>query len=39
MIADGLVTVDGKVETRKTRKLTGGEVIRAAGESVRVQRA
>lgn len=39
MIADGMVTVDGKLETRKTRKLTGGELVVAAGETVRVQAA
>ncbi|WP_267726304.1 RNA-binding S4 domain-containing protein [Niveibacterium sp. 24ML] len=39
MIAEGLVTVDGKIETRKTRKLTGGERVCAAGETVRVQAA
>lgn len=26
-IAEGEVTVDGKVETRKTRKLRGGETV------------
>ena len=39
MIADGLVTVDGKLETRKTRKLSGGEIVRAEGETVRVRAA
>jgi len=38
MIADGAVTVDGEVETRKKRKLVGGEVVRAAGATIRVKR-
>lgn len=38
MIADGAVTVDGEVETRKKRKLVGGEVVRAAGATIRVTR-
>ncbi|GAA5175945.1 ribosome-associated protein YbcJ [Niveibacterium umoris] len=37
LIAEGLVTVDGKLETRKTRKLTGGEVVRLGGETIRVK--
>lgn len=37
LIADGLVTVDGQRETRKTRKLVGGETVRVAGETIRVR--
>lgn len=36
MIADGLVKVDGTTETRKTRKLRGGELVEAEGLSVRL---
>lgn len=36
MIADGLVKVDGVTETRKTRKLRGGELVEAEGLSVRL---
>ncbi len=35
-IADGLVIVDGEVETRKTRKLRGGEVVSFEGQTVYV---
>lgn len=30
------VTVDGEVETRRGRQLTGGEVVEVAGREVRV---
>ncbi|MFA9438834.1 RNA-binding S4 domain-containing protein [Uliginosibacterium sp. sgz301328] len=36
MIADGLVTVDGEVELRKTRKLRAGSTVRVAGETIEV---
>ncbi|HEX5804566.1 MAG TPA: RNA-binding S4 domain-containing protein [Azospira sp.] len=36
LIADGQVTVDGAVETRKARKLRGGEVVRLGDEEIRV---
>lgn len=32
VISDGLVTVNGKVETRKRKKLLGGDVVGFAGE-------
>ncbi len=36
MIADGQVSVDGEVETRKARKLRGGETVCAGDEEIRV---
>ena len=35
----GTVTVDGEVETRRGRKLRGGEVVRLKGAAVRVEAA
>ena len=37
MVADGLVTVDGEVETRKTRKLRGGETVRVGDDEIAVR--
>jgi ribosome-associated protein len=36
MVAEGLVTVDGAVETRKARKLRVGQVVRLADEEIRI---
>lgn len=36
MVADGLVRVDGEVETRKTRKLFGSELVQVGDEAIRV---
>ncbi len=36
MIAAGEVRVDGEVETRKARKLRGGQVVRLADEEIRI---
>lgn len=36
LIANGDVTVDGEVETRRGRQLVGGEVIEVLGESIAV---
>jgi ribosome-associated protein len=36
MVAAGEVTVDGEVETRKTRKLRAGQVVTVGVEEVRV---
>jgi ribosome-associated protein len=36
MVADGQVTVDGKIELRKTRKLRAGCRVMAAGEVIDV---
>lgn len=38
MVADGLVSVDGQVEHRKTRKLRGGEVVRVGDAEIRIVR-
>ncbi|SDU71732.1 RNA-binding S4 domain-containing protein [Gordonia westfalica] len=38
VIADGLVTVNGEVETRRGRQLTLGDVVEVGGMSVRVTR-
>jgi len=35
-IAEGLVKVDGNVETRKGRKIRGGRVIEYGGERIEV---
>ena len=36
MIADGQVTVDGVVETRKACKIRGNQIVRVADDEVRV---
>lgn len=38
VVADGLVTVNGEVETRRGRQLTLGDVVEVGGMSVRVTR-
>lgn len=38
VIQDGLVTVNGEVETQRGKKLHGGEVISFNGEQVKVVR-
>jgi len=37
VIAEGRVIVNGKVETRKRRKIVSGDVIEFAGEVIRIQ--
>ncbi|MGL4566339.1 MAG: RNA-binding S4 domain-containing protein [Halioglobus sp.] len=37
VIADGLVLVNGAVETRKRRKILNGDVIRFAGEELKIR--
>lgn len=39
VIADGLVKVNGEVETRRGRKLRGGDVVNLGGASVRIEDA
>lgn len=34
MVADGLVTVDGKPEHRKTAKIRAGQIVECMGQSV-----
>jgi ribosome-associated protein len=36
VIADGLVSVNGEVETRRGRQLSAGDVVEIGGMSVRV---
>ncbi len=36
LIADGAVAVDGTVETRRGRKLRGGELVALVGEQIRI---
>ena len=36
LLADGLVTVNGEVETRRGRQLVLGDVVELAGRSARV---
>ncbi|UJR55297.1 ribosome-associated protein YbcJ [Dickeya zeae] len=37
VIADGAVTVDGQIETRKRCKIVAGQVVKFGSESVTVQ--
>ena len=36
LVAAGGVSVDGEVETRKTRKLKAGQVVRFENEEIRI---
>lgn len=36
MVADGLVTVDGKPETRKTAKIVAGQLVECLGKKIKV---
>ena len=36
VIADGLVTVNGEVETRRGRQLVAGDVVSVAGQAAQV---
>lgn len=36
MIAAGLVSVDGRVETRKARKIRAGQIVKMGEDAVRV---
>ena len=36
VIQDGLVSVDGEIETRRGKKLYGGEVIEFDGQAVKI---
>jgi ribosome-associated protein len=36
VVAEGLVTVDGQVETAKRKKIRPGQVVEFQGESVRI---
>jgi len=36
MVADGLVTVDGKTELRKTAKIRAGQIEECLGQQIKV---
>lgn len=38
VIQDGLVTVNGEVETQRGKKLHGGEIVSYNGETVKIVR-
>jgi ribosome-associated protein len=38
-IAEGLVMVNGEVETRKRKKIVAGDIIEFGDEKIRIQRA
>jgi ribosome-associated protein len=35
-VADGMVTVDGEIELRKTAKIRAGQLVECMGEQVKV---
>lgn len=37
LIGDGQVTVNGEIETRRSRKMVGGDVIGFRGEELRLK--
>lgn len=39
VIAEGRVTVNGAVETRKRKKITAGTIVEFEGEQLRVERS
>lgn len=39
MVSDGIVTVDGNVETRRTAKIRAGQVVECLGETIKVTAA
>ena len=36
MVSDGIVTVDGNIETRRTAKIRSGQVVECLGHTVKV---
>jgi ribosome-associated protein len=36
MVAEGIVTVDGEVELRKTAKIRAGQVVECLGQQIKV---
>lgn len=38
VIQDGLVRIDGEIDTRRGKKLYGGEVIEFDGQSVKIMK-
>lgn len=39
MVAEGIVTVDGMVELRKTAKIRAGQVVECMGQKIKVTAA
>ncbi len=39
MVSDGIVKVDGNVETRRTAKIRAGQVVECLGETIMVSAA
>lgn len=39
MVSDGIVKVDGHVETRRTAKIRAGQVVECLGETIQVTSA
>jgi ribosome-associated protein len=39
MIADGMILLNGKVETRKRKKIVSDDIIEFNGEKMRIQKA
>ncbi|MDE0925902.1 MAG: RNA-binding S4 domain-containing protein [Methylophilaceae bacterium] len=35
-VADGIVTVDGEIELRKTAKIRAGQVVECLGQTIKV---
>jgi ribosome-associated protein len=38
VIADGLVRLNGQVETQKRKKIVSGDIIEFAGEQIRIRK-
>lgn len=36
MVAEGIVTVDGEIELRKTAKIRAGQIVECLGQQVKV---
>jgi ribosome-associated protein len=36
MVAEGIVTVDGEIELRKTAKIRSGQIIECLGQTIKV---
>lgn len=39
LVAEGLVTVNGAIETRKRKKIVAGDIVEFGGEQFRIQLA
>jgi ribosome-associated protein len=36
MVAEGIVTVDGEIELRKTAKIRAGQIVECLGQTIKV---